>query len=114
MSVSSRWTTGSFSVTSGTLPATPQDVSVQSAPRDSTVTWSPVEGATGYVVLVQWFTDSEVGPLPFVWAREVEGTSFSYDREFTRAAVVAIGDGDIPSGAKAFTALGGVRDVSPS
>lgn len=74
------------------------------------MTWSPVQGATGYVVMVEWFTSSEVGPVAFVWARELgaDATSFNFNREFTRAAVLAEGDGP-----KAFTALSAVEDAFP-
>lgn len=73
------------------------------------MTWSPVQNASGYVVLVEWLVDSEVGERPFVWARELGAgaTSFTYNREFTKASVVAIGE-DL-----AFSALDEVYDVSP-
>jgi hypothetical protein len=96
-------------LTPGNLPGVVENVQIMSAQRDSTVTWSPVQGSSGYVVLVEWYVDSEVGPIPFVWARQVgaEATSFQYNREFTRVSVVAIGQGT------AFTALNVVADVSP-
>lgn len=75
-----------------------------------------MSGASGYVVLVEWLVNSEVGPLPFVWAREVAGgssTSFTYNRKFTRAAVVAINGGTVVGGAKQFTPLDDVADVRP-
>lgn len=87
----------------------PDTIQVQAARRSSTVTWSPVEGASGYVVFVKWLVDSEVGFNPFVWAREIRGeTSFTYNREFTKASVVAIGQGET-----AFSPLDLAYDVEP-
>lgn len=114
----SRWTTGSLAIVAGALPAAPQNVRLRASasPKSSTVTWNAVQGATGYVVLMEWYTNSEVGPLPFVWAREVaaSATSYTYNRQFTRTAVVAITGGTIPNGAKSFTPLDKVIDVFPS
>lgn len=89
------------------LPDTPQNVQIQAAKRSSTVTWDPVEGAESYIAVVQWFTGSEVGPLPFVWAREVSTTSFTYNREFTKASVLAVVKDT------AFSPLNAVSDVTP-
>lgn len=84
------------------------------------MTWTPVSGATGYVVLMEWMVyNSEVGaPLPVYVAREVFGggsSSFTFSRKLTRVAVVAISGagGTIGGGAKQFTALNRVGDVYP-
>ena len=108
----SDWTSGSFDITGGSLPGNPQNVRLSSSEDSSTVTWDSVQGASGYVAIVRWLSDSELGPdtIPFVWAREVgaDATSFTYDRDFTSASVVAIGD------SVAFTPLDVAYDVTPS
>jgi hypothetical protein len=66
---------------------------------------------------MEWLVDSEVGPLPFVYAREVLGaqaSSYTYARRFTRATVIANTGGDLSTGAKRFTALDQVIDIYPS
>lgn len=108
----SNWTSDSFDITEGSLPGNPQNVQISSAEDSSTVSWDAVQGASGYVAIVRWLVDSELGPdsIPFVWAREVgaDATSFTYDRDFTSASVVAIGDN------VAFTPLDVAYDVTPS
>jgi hypothetical protein len=94
------------------------NVRVAAQEKTSTVTWSPVAGATSYVVLFEWMVyNSEVGaPLPVYISREVTGgssSSFTYSRKLTRAAVVAISGGTIASSAKQFTPVNRVSDVYP-
>lgn len=109
LTIPSDWTTGSLPVIEGSLPTVPQGVEMQAAPRSSTVSWSRVSDVEGYVVLVEWLVNSEVGPLPFVYARAVgaEETSYTYNREFIRASVIAVGQDN------AFSALGAAYDVTP-
>lgn len=108
----SDWTSGSFDITSGSLPGNPQNVRLASTEDSSTVSWDLVQGASGYIAIVRWLVDSELGPdsIPFVWAREVgaDATYFTYDRDFTSASVIAIGDN------VAFTPLDDAYDVTPS
>jgi len=111
--LTSNWKSKSFTTTKVKLPSIVQNVSLEAATRRSTVTWSGVEGATGYIVVVEWYTKvyETGGQTPFIWAREVKAdtTSFTYDRKFTRASVLAIGDDR-----KAFTPLDKAFDVKPS
>jgi hypothetical protein len=114
----SRWTTGSFGISSGSLPDVVSNIRIAAQEKTSTVTWTPVSGATSYVVIFEFkIYNSEVGaPLPVYDAREVTGgssSSFTYSQKLTRVAVVAVSGGTVAGGAKQFTALSKVNDVFP-
>lgn len=103
---------------SGGLPAAPQGIRIQAGTSSSTVSWSPVSGATSYVVVLEYtYPNSEVGPIPQVISKEVTGgssTSFVYSRKINKAAVIALTGGTISGGAKQFTPLDDISDVYPS
>jgi hypothetical protein len=79
--------------------------------RPSTVSWSPVAGAQSYIVQYVVTTDSEVGPTQISVTAEVTGgaTSFSSKTRIDLAAVIALYDGTVASGAKRFSSIKEIR-----
>jgi hypothetical protein len=115
----SNWTTGSLPILSDSLAGEVTGVRLISG-NTSTVTWEPVDGATNYIILTEVLSDSEVGPRPIVIAYEIFGARariHSTTGNVLRAAVLANRGGDngrLSGGAKQFTALDRVFEVSPS